>query len=272
MNLRRQAISYFRETRPRPEYAEVFRYSAAQLGGGESFLLPYGGYLFDANKEASISMSDLHLPFDICVLEWRKKEENIGDVDVVCIVREFEEHFEIAPVARFDGTWHPLLLVLKVPKAQCVETFWNGSVFMNRVAAEPISLSPFAPDELLDGANYLHEVKVVAQFLLAANCGNVAPIKVHEPTEKQLKAAKARGNPPFNSYWVLDCSLDEPGNASRLNGGSHATPRLHVRRGHIRRLPTGKLTWVRQCLVGNPDLGVVEKDYKTSTHSATGDG
>lgn len=265
MNLRRQAISYFKDTRARPEYWETFRFTAEELAGpGESFLMPYGGYLFDADKEASIDISDLHLPFNVCVLEWRKKEEGVGDVEVICIAREFDDHFEIEPVARMAGTWHPLVLVLKVPKAQLIETFWNGSGFMNRVSAEPISLSPFAPPELLDGSNYLHEVKVVAQFLVAANCGNVSPIKVLEPTAKQIKATKARGNPPFNSYWVLDCCLDGSADIVRSNARTHTTPRLHVRRGHIRRLPSGKLTWVRQCTVGDLSLGKVEKTYRVN--------
>jgi hypothetical protein len=38
--------------------------------------------------------------------------------------------------------------------------------------------------------------------------------------------------------------------------------RLHVRRAHIRKLPTGTLTFVRQCMVGDPNIGVVEKSYK----------
>src|SRR5579872_2198765 len=143
MNIRRQAISYFTETRPRPEFGALFEYSAEILGVGESFLMPHGGYLFDANKEASIDMRDLHLPFDVCVLEWRKEEPEVGAMAVVCVAREFEEHFEIAPTMRAAGTWYPICLVLKIPKAQSFETFWNGSGFMNRVTAEPVALTPY---------------------------------------------------------------------------------------------------------------------------------
>jgi hypothetical protein len=36
-------------------------------------------------------------------------------------------------------------------------------------------------------------------------------------------------------------------------------PREHLRRGHIRRLPDGRKTWVVCCVVGSRALGVVKK-------------
>jgi len=56
--------------------------------------------------------------------------------------------------------------------------------------------------------------------------------------------------------------------ARAINGGTHASPRLHERRGHWRKLEGGRQVWVRDCLVGNPDLGVVEKDYKVTDASS----
>lgn len=273
MNLRRQAIAYFAETKPRAGFEAVFAESARLLSYGESFLMPNNGYLFEANKEQCIALSDLHLPFEVCILEWDRREEG-EQAHLVCRVYERDDLFEIAPALKVNNVWYPICLVLKVPKAQSFETFWNGSIYVNKIAAEAIPLTPYAPAEILDAANYLHEVKVVAQFLLAANCGNVAPVKIHEPSAKQMKAAEARGNLPFNSYWALDCSFDQDEDPTRSMGGSHATPRLHVRRGHIRHLPSGKLTWVRQCLVGNPDRGVVEKHYEigSTAQNAVKDG
>ena len=45
-------------------------------------------------------------------------------------------------------------------------------------------------------------------------------------------------------------------------GGTHASPRLHDRRGHIRRLKTGKNVWVRSCKVGKAELGTIFHDYQ----------
>lgn len=45
-------------------------------------------------------------------------------------------------------------------------------------------------------------------------------------------------------------------------GGTHASPRLHDRRGHIRRLSSGKNVWVKACKVGDASLGTVFHDYQ----------
>jgi hypothetical protein len=49
--------------------------------------------------------------------------------------------------------------------------------------------------------------------------------------------------------------------------GTHESPRFHVRRAHIRKLPTGILTFVRQCFVGDPSTGTVEKTYRIKSAS-----
>lgn len=65
------------------------------------------------------------------------------------------------------------------------------------------------------------------------------------------------------SYWI--CSIDPAKAAKSLpQGGTHASPRLHMRRGHWRTLASGKKVFVRESIVGDPDRGVVEKDYVVS--------
>lgn len=44
-------------------------------------------------------------------------------------------------------------------------------------------------------------------------------------------------------------------------GGTHATPRWHIRRGHWRNLPNGRRVFVRECEVGDMSRGGVAKDY-----------
>lgn len=46
-------------------------------------------------------------------------------------------------------------------------------------------------------------------------------------------------------------------------GGSHASPRWHKRRGHLRHMHGGvKVVPVRECEVGSKDLGGIVKDYE----------
>jgi hypothetical protein len=48
--------------------------------------------------------------------------------------------------------------------------------------------------------------------------------------------------------------------AREAMGGTHRSPRLHFRRGHWRHYET-HTAWVRWTLVGNPDLGFIDKQY-----------
>lgn len=62
------------------------------------------------------------------------------------------------------------------------------------------------------------------------------------------------------TYHVL--KLPHSSSSGAVAGGSHGSPRLHIRRAHLRKLPTGVLTFVRQCFVGDGDRGAVGKHYK----------
>jgi hypothetical protein len=67
------------------------------------------------------------------------------------------------------------------------------------------------------------------------------------------------------TYHVL--KLPEKYADSLPGHGEHASPRFHVRRAHIRKLPTGVLTFVRQCFVGDRERGIVAKHYKVEAQS-----
>jgi hypothetical protein len=92
-------------------------------------------------------------------------------------------------------------------------------------------------------------------------CTNIGTETIPAPTKLNKKRART-GKPPFSEFKVLTVGKSKervflPGNI----GGTHASPRLHQRRGHIRRLPSGKKTWVRHHMVGSSARGKVVKDY-----------
>lgn len=84
----------------------------------------------------------------------------------------------------------------------------------------------------------------------------------YEPLPKQTflnRIKAAEGKPPSYSWRTV--VVTPMAFAKADHGGTHASPRLHERRGHWRSLANGRVVWVRDCLVGDPDKGVVEKDY-----------
>lgn len=70
----------------------------------------------------------------------------------------------------------------------------------------------------------------------------------------------AQGKAPTYDWRTV---VIEPVQAKREHqGGTHASPRQHDRRGHLRRLRSGKNVWVRACKVGDASKGVVFHDYQ----------
>ena len=97
-------------------------------------------------------------------------------------------------------------------------------------------------------------------FLTAINCINVRKV-CHDPSPKLQKKRLKRGKQPLFSYYTLE--LNGRGESGPSLGGRHASPRVHLRRGHPREYAPGKWTWVQPCVVGNKGNGMVRKDYGT---------
>lgn len=100
--------------------------------------------------------------------------------------------------------------------------------------------------------------------LAAISCSNVELVD-NVKYKKKSNGRKGKGLPLY-SYKTLHINPNKT-NARNIsdNIGTHASPRLHLRRGHIRKLPSGLTTWVQSCMVGTQDNGIIEKDYVVTT-------
>jgi hypothetical protein len=97
----------------------------------------------------------------------------------------------------------------------------------------------------------------VLALMKALRCTNVEIQKEEFPKAVNKRRAKV-GKPLGIDKHTLVIKNEGP-HATIGFGGTHASPRLHFRRGHIRRLKAHSV-WVRQCLVGRE--GFVDKDYR----------
>lgn len=101
--------------------------------------------------------------------------------------------------------------------------------------------------------------KVIALF----NCSNIttkiieAPLKLNK---KRIKKSKS----PIQDYKIITIKWGEK--AKYLNSDKNTlerqSPRLHLRRGHVRKLADDTMTWVQASVVGSDENGVINKDYK----------
>lgn len=106
-------------------------------------------------------------------------------------------------------------------------------------------------------------VAIVERALVALSCTNVRSVDNAPPAALNKKRQK-QGKPPLFTYKTLHVLAGERGashDPRADDAEAKRSPRLHFRRGHVRRIGGGRITWVQQCMVGNGRLGVIEKAY-----------
>jgi hypothetical protein len=103
--------------------------------------------------------------------------------------------------------------------------------------------------------------------LCAMKCVNIERVE-HKPDEKLQKAREKRGKKPLFSFWTLAITIPNATDARNERGGTHSSPRLHLRRGHPREYRPGLFCWVQPHAVGNKKLGIVHKDYAAQYRTA----
>lgn len=107
-------------------------------------------------------------------------------------------------------------------------------------------------------ANARDEILALIQTGCVINCSNVITPQI-APSAKLNRKREERGNTPFFEYRVLQVASAR-GKGDGL-GRTHASPKTHLRSGHIRRLES-KTVWVSGSLVNaGSERGVVQKDY-----------
>jgi len=113
-------------------------------------------------------------------------------------------------------------------------------------------------EQIAEGQAWMVAMLRVALF--AMQCVNIKRVE-HTPSEKLQKARQKRGKQPLISYWTLEIDRDKSRAVGADVGGGHASPRFHLRRGHIRQYAPGKFCWVQPCAVGSRKNGEIHKDY-----------
>lgn len=154
-----------------------------------------------------------------------------------------------------DNNWHWLdscCIVAKDSKGEARACVFNG------FNADGGQLRH--PDLEKEEIGLFHAACTLTMAFEVFSCCNVTTIETQPP--KFINAKRiAKGKVPFFSYRTLHITPDASEAPSGQDCGTHASPRLHLRRGHIRRLADRRV-WVRSSLVGDKSKGIAAKDYK----------
>ena len=263
------------------------RLNIAALSNPEtrSFLCPDDGRMIDRRTPCLLSLGSWHLPFPGIAIEYSNTQKDV-DLDqtsesplypdatillVNAIERADGEKLLVANSIWFHrGICFPASVSFVMTSETSIEILPNGEVLMRDFAIVTANGGPVTKDAQVRWAKDLaDEMSVLAHFVLLCNCDNVSPVRVFAPSAALVRRARERDRAPPDEYYVLDCFLGEHAEkAAEPLGGSHASPRFHVRRGHIRRFQDGRRTWVKQCTVGNISDGRIDKDYKVHVRSS----
>jgi hypothetical protein len=163
------------------------------------------------------------------------------------------------------GEWaiHGIMAVLqKDPEDE--NTFWITPV------AFPGFDAPYT-DKHVPGGQAARTSELVLQALVCLVARGVK-LETSKPSRILNKIRKAAGKAPQFEHKIVVVDPDRIIRESSGDGGTHASPRWHWRRGHVRRehdhtLPSGKVirmpaSTIPACAVGDPMAGLITHDYK----------
>lgn len=274
----------------------MFPWLASCLNGGVKFVIPDAKTIFDGG-DTTRAMELVRLPYPVTVLEYELEEltpsepgmsapkrialcvspssPSLDAIDRFCNLptRSDEDGIYVVAVFECDGVWFvpPVLAFVRSAAEPVANDRRNsgGARYGQRFEMIPIPVEATMRCYRAEGEQLVQdlfrdvhdEVNSAVTFCKLMNCSNV-----HEqliPAPKSINAARARkGKLPLFEYRTLVIDVAAASNGVMNSQGEtsgRASPRQHLRRGHIRRI-ADRVIWVNAAVVGAH--GWIEKDYK----------
>lgn len=105
------------------------------------------------------------------------------------------------------------------------------------------------------------EGAVVLELLEALSCSNVEIENIK--TDKMKNALRMNaGKLPLNDIKHLVVKVNKTVRSTGNKTGKHHSPKEHLRRGHIRKLESGKKIWINSCVVNPTGKKLLNKEYR----------
>lgn len=235
------------------------------LPSAEKFILPHGGLMSDDPEYRALDETEeLKLPFPTIAIEyWSSWSHSKFPFQNVLLAQESTDQILCCTATRcmepIGGTtaWYPPRM-MKMPRVGYLNRAVPKERHLNK-SRVPIIATAEDDGTVIDWRN----LNILLCFINILRCSNVHS-EVMPPKVDRRPPCKRRKDPlPFDTYHILTVDVPgKPGVTGAGLGGSHRSPREHLRRGHIRRLDSGARIWVNACVVAaGKGAGVVRKDY-----------
>jgi len=192
-------------------------------------------------------------PFPRCMVVWRGRSAHHAQYDVFMLVVG-DDPIEGITIAAWKGPTG--MRPRGLPQIVYVV---DGNVVRYAASNDAETIS----EE--EASSILAIVAVWYRQLDAGSQSHQPYVKATFTNQRKIAAGKA----PTYDWRTVKIGAASIRRAQAL-GGTHASPREHDRRGHLRRLRSGKNVWVRPCKVGSPERGAVFKDYEAAKPRSEG--
>lgn len=191
-------------------------------------------------------------------------DKNIGVIIYSLFYAENAGTWDMSPIAiGLHDPYHFEMIAADQNKSSCdiseQSWTWMGKA-LDLVTGNPLTLDFIEQNETYAKTvcEMRPDINAVIQCVHSLRAGASLKEQKHKsPTRRKKMQRKGVGG---FTYHVLRLPYNRSGHEQQ--SGTHASPRFHVRRAHIRKLPSGALTFVRQCFVGDKAKGIVDKDYQ----------
>lgn len=245
---------------------------------GILFALPDHGRMKDRTTPVELPGSIFKPPYKVCMLEFTG--DHLDSVPLahrsskrVVFIFDRGDGVDIVPTAYrdSDGAWHPPIFKFTIhyaaePAVVLTGTGLAALTGFNKVLPDLFdqlqetgfggSAEKFARSM---GDDFLDELWAYVDFCRTIHENEVTFDDI-EPDEAKNRMRRARGKAPLFTYKVL--TIGKKKRKSQHQGGTHASPRSHLRRGYYRTSKHGVRHWVQPCMVKGETPGFVHKDYK----------
>ena len=253
-----------------PEHGRMYEFS---MSGRETLDPPEGQEIYFNRPENCMSFTPYEVdswatPFPITAFEYSHPERNggrhtFGELSTrrIVLCMDAGEHTAITGVWWFDHmqTWLPAKVSILVKKVT------EGL----KISVAPQFEELYGQCDIDEGLynDMYDEITVLVNVFTFLRCNNVGIESISAPKSLNKKRAKKKKVPLFE-YRVLELKQDstikyEPA----TNGRKRKSPRMHLRRGHIRTYASGESTFVTACMVGKDGDGFLHKDYRVQRKS-----
>lgn len=242
------------------------------LESAHKFVLPDNGELFGPEIQPYM-VGGARLPFPEVVIEYACKpnpndraptpdEIRVTKRILVCAEQTFAGFgtgIAAYSILFHNGEWNPSSIGIfteYVDRDQepTIRIISKGSLASDFLARYPDRREA----ETVAIRNSFLEMRALFQLLAALSCTNVTT----ELIRPNREARAARPESTLFDYHVLMIRPGAERHEGNPLGGSHASPRTHLRRGHIRQHQTAGRIWVNSCVVNPTAIGTVNKDYR----------